>query len=275
MTAIESLDADQVAAYLDRLDVDASGNDLDALRILHWAHLRAVPFENLDIRPLRRTIDLDLRSIYDKIVKGRRGGFCYEVNGLFAAPLRAIGIPVELRNARFIDADGGLSQPFDHLALVVRLPGEHVDAYADVGIGRAAPAFPLPLRDGLTIERERETGNGFRVERTDDAWRIWLRPDGDDWKPHLHIDDRPRALSEFAQACRHQETESAFFTASPICMRAIEGGRITLVHDLLTHVIDGQRIEERLTADAVPGAIWRHFGIDLRGESAWEHANHD
>ena len=70
-------------AYLDRIAYDGPVEPTaTVLSAIHWAHLQSVPFENLDIRPLGLAIDFDLSALQDKIVRRRRGGFCYELNGL-------------------------------------------------------------------------------------------------------------------------------------------------------------------------------------------------
>src|SRR5215207_11196611 len=91
------------------------------LRELHRAHLLAVPFENLDIH-LGRPIVLDQDALFDKIVTRRRGGFCYELNGLFALLLRELGFEVTLLAAGVARADGGFGPEFDHLTLLVESP---------------------------------------------------------------------------------------------------------------------------------------------------------
>src|SRR5258705_7088535 len=104
-----------VARSLDRLGVTARG-----LAELHLAHLLAVPFENLSIHSNER-IHLDVDWLFDKLVTRRRGGFCYELNGLFAELLRALGHRVDLLAARRVRSDGTLGIPSHHLCL-------HVDA---------------------------------------------------------------------------------------------------------------------------------------------------
>ena len=85
---------------------------------MHRAHLLAVPFENLDIH-LGRPISLDQDALFGKIVTRRRGGFCYELNGLFALLLRELGFEVTLLSAGVARADGGFGPEFDHLTLLV------------------------------------------------------------------------------------------------------------------------------------------------------------
>src|SRR6476659_8547107 len=95
-----------VSAYLDRIrysgPVEATAENL---RALHRAHLLTVPFENLDISVGRKTV-VDEEAILKKIVERRRGGFCYELNGAFAALLRALGFQVTLLSARVARSDG-------------------------------------------------------------------------------------------------------------------------------------------------------------------------
>ena len=85
-----TLSVGRVEAYLDRLGLGAPAADAAGLRSLHVAHLRRIPFENLDIH-LGVPITLDEAAMYRKIVEHRRGGFCYEVNGLFGLLLRELG----------------------------------------------------------------------------------------------------------------------------------------------------------------------------------------
>src|ERR1043166_8591573 len=143
-----------VPAYLDRINYRGPLNvDAETLRQLQVAHLRSVPFENLSIHA-HEPIVLDDESLYDKIVERRRGGFCYELNGLFAALLTALGHRVELLSAR-VWGGGGYGPPFDHMAL--RVDG---DFLVDVGFGRFAE-FPLRLDD-------RGDQDGFRIAEAGD-----------------------------------------------------------------------------------------------------------
>src|SRR5690242_9646293 len=121
-----------VRAYLDRIGysggIEATAENL---RALHRAHLLTVPFENLDIS-VGRKIVVDQEAILKKIVELRRGGFCYELNGAFAALLRALGFRVTLLSARVARESGDEGPEFDHLALLVDLEDPWL---ADVGFG--------------------------------------------------------------------------------------------------------------------------------------------
>ena len=94
------MDHETVVAYLDRVGVTAPAvGDAAGLRALHRAHQLTVPFENLSIH-LAEPVSLDERDLIDKIVRRRRGGFCYELNGAFALLLEALGAQVSRVAAR-------------------------------------------------------------------------------------------------------------------------------------------------------------------------------
>src|SRR5262245_27861823 len=120
-----------IDAYLGRIGYTGSrAPTLEVLRALHRAHLYAVPFENLDIHAGRRIV-LDQDALFQKVVTHRRGGFCYELNGLFAALLRKLGFDVTLLSGR-VHNDGGFGPEYDHMTLLVKLDGRWL---ADVGFG--------------------------------------------------------------------------------------------------------------------------------------------
>lgn len=246
-----------LAAYLARIGVPGPlALDARALRELHRAHLVAVPFENLSIH-LGEPISLDEADLVDKIVGRRRGGFCYELNGAFACLLECLGARVRRVAARVYSHDGGLGPPFDHLALVVRLPDGTGPWLADVGFGSHS-TYPL-LADA-------------RAEQADPGGRFLLagRPDGDidvvkDDQPQYRLEVRERALDDFVPACWWQQTSPrSHFTKSVICSRLTEDGRISISGRRLIRTVGGQHIEENLPDDrAVLTAYRDHFGIHL------------
>ncbi len=137
------MDAQTTRAYLRRIGVtDPVPSDVQGLFLLHRAHQMTVPFENLSIH-LSEQISLAEADLVAKVVTARRGGFCYELNGLFALLLEALGAEVTRVAAR-VYGDGGLGPPFDHLALVVRPADGSGPWLADVGFGSHA-VYPLRL----------------------------------------------------------------------------------------------------------------------------------
>src|SRR5260221_3367797 len=173
-----------VAAYLERIGYQGPLNpNAETLRALHVAHLYTVPFENLDIG-LGRPLSLELPALFDKIVTGRRGGFCYELNGLFAWLLQSLGYGVTHLSARTKSPDGSFGPEFDHLALRVVCPqagGDPVQPWlsdepwlADVGFG---DSFVEPLR--LEAGRDQSQGRRtFWLEERDGAYVYWKRQPG-------------------------------------------------------------------------------------------------
>lgn len=132
--------------------------DVATLRELHAAHTSAIPFENLDVR-LGRPVGLDLASLQDKLVRRRRGGYCFEQNTLFASALRAIGFEVETLEARVRPPGAPAPMPRTHMVLRVEAGG--ASWLADVGFGGDGPAFPVPLG---AAESE-QTGGAYAVAR--------------------------------------------------------------------------------------------------------------
>jgi N-hydroxyarylamine O-acetyltransferase len=245
------------AAYLDRIGLAAPlVLDAGTLRDLHRAHLLAVPFENLSIH-LGEPISLDEADLADKIVSRRRGGFCYELNGAFAVLLEHLGAQVGRVAARVYGDEGRLSPPFDHLALMVRLPDGTGPWLADVGFGDHST---YPLRADSRSEQS-DPGGKFRLA---DA------PDGDvdvlrDGQPQYRLEARERALSDFVPTCWWQQTSPhSHFTQSLICSRLTDDGRISLSGHRLIRTRNGQRSEENLPDDQAVLAAYRdNFGIQL------------
>ena len=117
---------------------------LATLRTLLAAHMRAIPFENLDVL-LHRPIRLDLASLQDKLIGACRGGYCFEHASLFAAVLEALGFELARHTARVVLIQPLSQSPRTHMFMTVRLPeGVFV---ADPGFGGPASILPVPLVD--------------------------------------------------------------------------------------------------------------------------------
>lgn len=245
-----------VNAYLERIGYQSSTAPTpDTLRAIHRAHLLTVPFENLDIAR-GRTIVLDEDALVRKIVERRRGGFCYELNGAFAALLRSLGFQVTLLSARVARDAGGEGPEFDHLCLRVDLDEPWL---ADVGFGES---FLEPLRLQTDIEQVDPAGI-FRIEQRGDRLQLEKKePDGS-WKRQYSFTQQPRRLEEFADMCRYHQTSSeSSFTRKSICTRATEDGRITLADTKLIITNRGQRTETVLVSDEERSkALKEYFGV--------------
>ncbi|WP_374970986.1 arylamine N-acetyltransferase [Terrabacter sp. BE26] len=261
MPATEALDASEAAAYLARIGLDVpEAPSLEALASLQEAHLLAVPFENLDIS-LGRPIRLDRDVLLAKVVGARRGGYCYELNGLFALLLRHLGYAVDLVSARVATAAGGLTDEFDHVALLVsggRLDGP---VLADVGFGEGFVS-PLPLLDGF--ERH-ERGKAVGLAERADTWVYRERPEGEQWRDCYVFTTRPHPLEDFAARNDWQQSSpESHFTRARVVSVLTPTGRITLSNNRLIATDHGRRQETQLPdEDAVRAALAEHFGIVL------------
>jgi N-hydroxyarylamine O-acetyltransferase len=251
------MDDPEVRAYLDRIGAERPVVlDAAALAALHRAHLLTVPFENLSIH-LAEPIFLDEGDLIAKIVTRRRGGFCYELNGAFALLLEALGAQVTRVAARVYGGEGKLGPLFDHLALVVRLPGGSGPWLADVGFGSNST---YPLRYD-SREDQHDPGGRFALADTTDG-DVELVKDGE---PQYRIEQRERHLDDFVPTCWWQQTSpDSHFTLSTICSRLTEDGRISLSGRTLIRTSGGTRTEQELGTDGEVLAAYRdHFGIVL------------
>ncbi|WP_203778852.1 arylamine N-acetyltransferase family protein [Paractinoplanes rishiriensis] len=244
-------------AYLDRIGVNRPAvADSASLREMHRAHQERVPFENLSIH-LGERISLGTDDLFDKIVRRRRGGFCYELNGAFALLLEGLGYPVTRAGARVYGDEQRLGPPFDHLALLVTTADGDGPWLADVGFGRHST---YPLRFGAAGEQD-DPGGTYTFAAAADG-DVEVLKDG---APQYRIETRARTLSDFAPTCWWQQTSpDSHFTRTTICSRLDGDGRISIGGRTLIRSGAGGRTETALDDDAAVLAAYReHFGINL------------
>ena len=244
-------------SYLKRIAYSGStAPNVESLRQLHRAHMLSVPFENLDIG-LGRKIICDEQPILRKIIEQRRGGFCYELNGAFAALLRELGFKVTLLSARVARQDGSASPEFAHLTLRVDLEEPWL---ADVGFG---DSFLEPLRLKTDVEQP-QAGRKFRLVEERGALHMEMA-EPEDWKRQYSFALVPRQLSDFAAMCDyHQTSPQSSFTQKNICSRATPDGRITLADRELIVTRNGKKEESTLHSEQEwREALNMHFGIVL------------
>ncbi|MEJ2869524.1 arylamine N-acetyltransferase [Actinomycetospora sp. OC33-EN08] len=232
-----------VATYLSRIGADEN----DDVATLTERHFHAVPFENLSIH-LGETVDTRPEALYDKIVVRRRGGFCYELNGLFAWLLGELGHDVRFLGGVVHTPDGDTA-PLAHMAL--SLHDGTSERLVDVGFGGFmvpptaldAPSTQLePQADGDVEVRSPAGKTGYRLER------------------------RERSRADFAPTCFWTATHpDSGFTHGPTCtLPTREGGRVTLAGARLIRTApDGTRTEDDLSDGEALSAYRDVFGITL------------
>ncbi|HTP03407.1 MAG TPA: arylamine N-acetyltransferase [Anaerolineales bacterium] len=250
-----------VEAYLARIGCEAPLEPTyETLRELQTAHMRTVPFENLDIVPLHRSIRLDEASLWHKIIEDKRGGFCYELNGLYAWLLKQIGFQIRYLNGRVFNRKEELGIEFDHLALLASLPGDPISWLADVGFGDSF-LEPLELHEGEQPQGMR----AYRLEPARDGWISWERGYDRAWRRQYFFDLAPRTFpDDYEAGCRyHQQSPDSSFTRGPVISRATEDGRVTLDDTMLIITSNGGRSERPVSAEEWPRLLWEHFGVIL------------
>ena len=211
--------------------------NLDSLRLLQKKHLLAVPFENLDIH-WNKEILLDSGKFYEKIVENRRGGFCYELNGLFFGLLNRIGFESKIISARVSDGNGGFGPEFDHLAIVSRVKGE--EYLVDVGFGDFS-AEPLKI----VPDAEQIDQNGtFSIKEAEDDYLEVVKITGSGLKSEYIFRNSAHELGEFADMCRfHQTSAESHFTRGKLCSLMTENGRKTLTEKSFIKTSNGRKEE--------------------------------
>jgi N-hydroxyarylamine O-acetyltransferase len=230
----------KVRQYLDRINYSGSLEPtLETLIALHRAHLQTIPYENLEIH-FGRKLGLKLERIFERLVLERRGGWCYEMNGLFAWVLRELGFDVRLVSTQVTRADGSLMAPGDHVALIVQLETESQKLWLiDVGWGNGF-LDPLPLEAGTYTQGFLE----YRLESHDHAWRFFNQQFGADG---FSFTLEPRKLEEFQERCTWQQSsaESGFVRVA-VCQRFTLEGINTLRGAVLTTIRETGKFEHTI-----------------------------
>lgn len=246
-----------IDAYLARIGLqDRPSADLAGLAALHRAHLRAIPYENLDVQ-LGRIVTLDRAAIFDKLVTRKRGGWCYEMNGLFGWALGELGFRVTRATGAVMRALRGAASDGNHLVLKVEL-GEGL-YLADVGFGDG-PIDPIAITPNTFISN----GFSFSVSQVDeDWWRLHNHPAGgvDSFDFNL----APADEAQLSRQCRWlQSADESPFVQNVICQRFTADGLAVLRGRVLRHVTP-QGVSERVIANAAAFvAVLREvFDLDM------------
>ena len=249
-------------SYIERIGFDRPFRaDMESLFAFHRTHLLAVPFENLDIH-VGKPIQLDDQSLWDKIIVQRRGGFCYELNGMFAWLLKQIGFEVTYLNGRVYNDEGKRGRDFGHLTLLVGIPNDETNWLADVGFG---DSFFEPLRFGYNGEQI-QGSRAFRLEPVDDGFDLWRRDSDGDWTRQYFFDLQARSFpADYEDSCiYHQTSPKSSFTREQMISLATPNGRITLGSKALTITTNGKRIKRKLKSEKeFLNLLREYFGIEL------------
>jgi arylamine N-acetyltransferase len=251
----------ELARYLERIGHSANVRpDLPTLRSLHRAHVTAIPFEAIDAQ-LGVVPSLEPQAIFEKLVIQPRGGWCYEMNGLFGAALRAIGFSVT-RVAGSVMRQTGGALTGTHLALLVDCDGRWL---CDVGFA-GCQLEPLPLPASETTQAPYTVS----VAPADDGfWRFTQRL-GAPFSYDFRAEQADETL--FAEKCHWLATHpDSNFTLNFVAQRRFSDRHLILRGRVLTeHGPDGSTVHTIEHADELVTVLRENFGIDEpRAREAW------
>lgn len=237
-----------LAPYFDRIGYPVPDiPSLENLIKLHRHHVMAIPFENLDIH-YPQTILLEEDRFFDKIVRRRRGGFCYEQNGLLFEVLQQLGYHSFLISARVYQVeDAEFGPPDAHVAIIVEINEERW--LVDVGFGSS---FPEPLRL-VTNQPQEQDGVMYVINSSEDATLVLDRSydGGKSYTPMYWFDLTPYKLNHFQQMCHfHQTSEASPLYRKKLISIAKPGGRITLTNRQLIITQGEERQETTIQGEA-------------------------
>ncbi len=213
-------------AYLARIGLPRPHDtSYETLRAVQTAHLTHVPYENLDI--LRGVpLSLEPDALFDKIVTRRRGGYCFELNGLLGLLLRDLGFPVTEYFGRFLrDADPGVPMRRHRVLRVTAQDG--TDWICDAGVGGVCPLVPLPF---CFLAETREPNGRWRIVPDAVYGCVVEEYKNGTWAPYYAFTTEPQYPIDFETTsfwCEHAPA-SPFRASAIVCVQDGDGGRRTV-----------------------------------------------
>ena len=266
IAAARNEDVPQVdlGAYFDRIGYDGPAEPtLAVLRALHELHPAAIPFEAIDVL-LDRGIDISPAAVDAKLIERRRGGYCYEQNGLFARVLKAIGFDVEglAAHVRWMSEPGTPPPPLTHRVLRVTIDG--TAWLADVGFGSAVPTAPLRMD---MIDPQPTSHETFRVVPMGPQHLLQALVE-DEWKPVYSIGAEPWLDGQYEMANWYTATHPGSHfrhrlivtRTTPQARHILADGRLTIRHP------DGTAEKRYLDADEIMAALADIFLLPVEPE---------
>jgi len=232
---------------------------VETLNALQSLHNESVPYENLDI--MRGVpLSLEVPALYDKIVMRGRGGYCFELNGLFAWLLRRIGYGVAEHFARYLRDEPALPMR-RHRVLLVEAEGETY--LCDVGIGACVPTFPLRFEMYAEQPQRRDV---YRIVPDEALGYVAEEKRRGEWLPLFSFTlEKQFGAMDFLTTSWYCEShpDSVFRKATMVSMRT-PAGRMTL-DGRTFKVFEGDTVTVTEAADEAEFhlLLGQYFGIKL------------
>ncbi len=248
----------KVAAYFKRIGLEMPETivpDSALLKQLEFAHCTTVPYENLDI--IRGIpLSLDENDLFEKVVTRGRGGFCFELNGIFGWLLRQLGYEVTDVASRYLRGESSIPMCRHRVLIVKAIDGVWC---VDVGIGEVCPRYPVRLEEGLEQPQFDEC---YRFDR--DPFLGWVLMDKHhgEWRRFYSFTEEPKLIVDFIAPTFYCEKhpDSPFFPDEMFSMKTAEG-RFTLDGHLYKEFKNGEVSAKELTEEELPEA-YRRFGLE-------------
>lgn len=229
----------------------------ECLKELHHAQLYTIPFENLDIC-LNRTIHLDPENIFNKLVSNKRGGYCYELNGLFLMAIRSFGFDARalLGRVHITSIPTGRGHQISLITIQDR------QWIADVGFGRGTPRAPIPF---ITNQPVTNDGQTVRLVESEQFGYMLQASNNDQWENIYSFDLEHVCEGDIKYANHYNSTHlDSLFVTSRVAARPIENGVVTLFNRTLKMNHGGKESETNLEENhSYIDALKVHFGIQL------------
>lgn len=248
-----------VDAYLERIGIDKAEDPTpEFLDQLICAHQRAVPFDNLDVYERNLVPSLGISDLFQKVVVRKRGGYCFELNGLFAAFLKALGFSVQPSMGRVLLRP--LPHPlFTHRANIVTIEGKRY--LADVGFGGPQATFAPLMEDGAT---RTEQGHTFTMHRVGHCWwEVGYRGSSDEERSVLRVCTLDVGEEDFIPLSFFQAANpESVFRLNRMVNINTEDGALNLRNNTYTVFAKGQKTETEIEDEAEITQLLREkFGI--------------
>jgi len=237
--------------YLSRIGYEGEvRSDVATLTQLMQNQLRSIPFENTEVQA-GRIPSLIPEDIYTKIIINRRGGYCYEINGIFAMALTAIGFEWYFAGARPMFYP--MRRPKTHMVVIVRIEGS--DYLCDTGFGGYALRAPMVIEEGEAVQ----DGDHFRMELIDSEYVLSSFVQ-DEWQRQYGFALQPQEWIEFSLANYFNATHpDTIFTQKKLAIMQTLNGRKILVDNELKLIEDGKL--EKLEVEYA-SALKEYFGLE-------------
>ena len=247
----------EIEKYLARFHATNDQNpSLQQLTDLQYLHMTEIPFENLDV--IRRVpIYLNLNSIYEKIVLRNRGGYCYELNGLFHWLLERLGYDASLIAATVCRPNGQWAKPETHAAILVQLDEPYL---VDVGFGDST-ILPIPLNGSPKTD----VSGTYMVQPTGNGFFDLIRSRNGESRPLYRFSTSVKQLPDFHEGCVfNQVSPDSTFTHADIVTIAKPTGRLTLHDRELTEFENGFKSSKTISEVEIEQLLSDSFGIEIK-----------